>query len=284
MLDIDAKADLQQFFDELSEASESALLLDYDGTLSPFQSERDEAYPYPGVPILLTEIMNSGHTRVVVITGRRAHEVVPLLGIDPHPEIWGAHGLQRLRPDGSCELPHLDEIATQALAEADSWLDGLGLHHLAEHKPGGLAVHWRGLPADEQSDIRKIVSLSWLPVAHRAGMVFQEFDGGVEIRMPDRNKGDAVRSILSELSPQAPVAYLGDDETDEDAFEALADRGLRVLVRPEWRKTAANLWLKPGAELLAFLCDWMEACRNAERPPRLTGYTHERTATRGGLR
>ena len=158
MLDTDTKPDLQQFFDELSRARESALLLDYDGTLSPFQLDRDEAYPYPGVSILLTEIMNTGHTRVVVITGRRAHEVVPLLGIDPHPEIWGAQGLQRLRPDGSCEMPHLDETATQALAEADTWLDGLGLHHLAEHKPGGLAVHWRGLSAGEQSDIRKIVS------------------------------------------------------------------------------------------------------------------------------
>jgi trehalose 6-phosphate phosphatase len=281
MLNIDRKPDLQQFFDELSRAHESALLLDYDGTLSPFQLDRAEAYPYAGVPILLTEIMNTGHTRVVVITGRRAHEVVPLLGIDPHPEIWGAHGLQRLRSDGSCELPHLDEIATRALAEADSWLDGLGLHHLAEHKPGGLAVHWRGLPAGEQSDIRKVVSLSWLPVAHRAGMVFQEFDGGVEMLMPDRNKGDAVRSILKELSPQAPVAYLGDDETDEDAFSALADRGLTVLVRREWRETAANVWLRPAAELLAFLCDWMEACRKAERPPRLTVYTRDRTASRG---
>ena len=281
MLDTHTTPRLQLFFDELSRARESALLLDYDGTLSPFQLDRDEAFPYPGVSILLTEIMNIGHTRVVVITGRRAHEVVPLLGIDPHPEIWGAHGLQRLRPDGSCELPHLDEIATQALTEADAWLDGIGLHHLAEHKPGGLAVHWRGLPASEQAEIRKIVSLSWLPVAHRAGMVFQEFDGGLEVRVPDRNKGDAVRILLTEISPEAPVAYLGDDETDEDAFLALSDRGLPVLVRPKPRETAATVWLRPPAELLVFLCDWLEACRNAERPPRLTGYTRDRTASRG---
>ena len=277
MLDIDINLDLQAFFTKLRGSPQSALLLDYDGTLSPFQMDRNEAFPYPGVSRLVTEIMNTGRTRVVVTTGRRAHEVVTLLGVEPHPEIWGVHGLQRLRPDGSCEMPLLDEISTQALAEADSWLDSLGLHPLAEHKPGSLAVHWRERSADERSDIRKIVSLGWLPVAHRACMVLQEFDGGMEIRMPDRNKGDAVRTILAELDPGTPVAYLGDDETDEDAFRALSDYGLRVLVRPDCRESAADVWLKPPAGLQEFLCNWLEACRTAELPPLPTGYVRART-------
>jgi trehalose 6-phosphate phosphatase len=271
MLNTETTFDLQRFFDELRWAHESALLLDYDGTLSPFRVERDEAFAYPGVSMLLTEIMRTGHTRVVLVTGRRAHEVIPLLGIDPHPEIWGAHGLQRLSPDGSCDMPHLDYIAIQALAEADAWIDGLTLHYLAEHKPGSLSVHWRGLPVGEQSDIRKIVSLGWMPVAHRACMVLQEFDGGMEIRIPDRNKGDAVRAILAELGPEAPVAYLGDDETDDDAFHALADRGLRVLVRPQWRESPVDVWLRPPAELLQFLGCWFQACRKAHRRQHATG-------------
>ncbi len=280
MLDADVKLEMEQFFGELSRARESALLLDYDGTLSPFQLDREEAFPYPGVSILLTEIMNTGHTRVVLITGRPAPEVVPLLGIRPHPEIFGAHGLQHLRSGGPCELPHPDKIETQALAKADTWLDGLGLHHLAEHKPGGLAVHWRGLPTDVQSDIGRIVSRGWLPIARRAGMVMQEFDGGVEIRSPERNKGDAVRTIVSELYPEAPVACLGNDESDEVAFNALSDRGLRVLVRPEWRETKANVWLKPPAGLLVFLCNWLEACLNARQPPLSRAYGLDHTISR----
>jgi trehalose 6-phosphate phosphatase len=281
MLDIETKPELQFFFDELGQAPTSALLLDYDGTLAPFRQDRYEALPYPGLPMLLTEIMNTGHTRVVLITGRPAHEVATLLGIRPHPEIWGANGLQRLRPDGSCELPHLDEIATQALAEADTWLDGLGLHYLAEHKPGSLAVHWRGLSAGEQSDIRKLVLLGWLPVSHRAGMVLEEFDGGVEIRLADRNKADAVRAVLTEMDAEAPVAYLGDDQSDEDAFRALQDRGLSALVRPQWRESAASVWLKPPADLLVFLVDWLEACLSAQRPPQLRSYDRDRALSRG---
>ncbi len=267
LIDTDAKLELEQFLAQLRRSRRSALLLDYDGTLAPFQSERDQAIPYPGISTRLTEIMNTGHTRVVIVSGRRAHEVISLLGIDPHPEIWGAHGLQRLHPDGSCEMPRLDEIADEALAEADAWIEGLGFHHLAEHKPGGLALHWRGLPADEQAEMRKIALLGWLPIAHRACAVLQEFDGGVEIRVSDRNKGDAVRTVLSEIDRETPVAYLGDDETDEDAFAALADRGLRILVRPEYRETAADVWLRPPAELELFLCDWLEACQCAQRQP-----------------
>jgi len=268
LLDSDVKLELQHFFTELSRARESALMLDYDGTLSPFQLERDKAYPYPGVPLLLSEIINTGHTRVVVISGRPAHQVVSLLGIEPHPEIWGAHGLQRLRNNGHelCELPNLDETTTQALAEADKWVERMGLHHLAEHKPGSLAVHWRGLPAKQQSDIRKVVLRGWRPVADRGGMLVQEFDGGLEMRLPHRNKGDAVLSILSEMPADTTAAYLGDDETDEDAFRALDDRGLRVLVRPQWRETSATVWLQPPSELQEFLGDWLQACRSAQWP------------------
>ncbi len=281
MFDTDAKLDLQSFFDELGRARTSALLLDYDGTLAPFRRDRYEAPPYPGLRMLLTEIMNTGQTRVVLISGRPAHEVARLLGIQPHPEIWGATGLQRLRPDGACELPHLDEVSGLALAEADTWLVRLGVHHLAEHKPGSLAMHWRSLSAGDQSDLRKLVLLGWAPVAHSAGMVLQEFDGGVEIRMADRNKADAVRTILKEMDIEAPVAYLGDDQSDEDAFRALQGRGLCVLVRPQWRETAATVWLRPPAELLAFFCDWLDACLSAQWPPLLRSDDRDRALPRG---
>ena len=259
------RIDLPAFFECLSGARKSALLLDYDGTLAPFQVDRDQALPYPGVSMLLTGIMRTGHTRLVVISGRRAGEVLRLLGLDPHPEIWGVHGLQRLKPDGSCELPEINDGTQQALTEAARWTEQMGLGRLIEHKPGSVALHWRELSAEEQSESRRIALLKWLPIADRAGLLLQQFDGGLEMRMAHRDKGDAVRSVLAEIDPAAPVAYLGDDITDDDAFQALTDRGLRVLVRPEYRQTTADLWLRPPAELLAFLADWLEACRCAER-------------------
>ena len=148
-----------------------------------------------------------------------------------------------------------------ALSAADEWVDSLKLHHLAEHKPGSLAVHWRGLTEEEAREVRCKVLLGWLSIADRACLTLEQFDGGVEMRMADRNKGDAVRTILTEMDVDAPVAYLGDDQSDEDAFRILQNRGLCVLVRPQWRETAANLWLRPPVQLLRFLRDWLAACQ-----------------------
>ena len=75
----------------------------------------------------------------------------------------------------------------------------------------------------------------------------------------EADKGDAVRAFLSEINPETPVAYLGDDATDESAFQAMQGRGLTILVRPTWRETAAQLWLQPPDELLDFLGLWL-AC------------------------
>lgn len=256
----EVQSEFEPFLQTVAQASEAVLLVDYDGTLAPFHAERDRAYPYPGVALVLQQIIRNGHTRVVVISGRDASEVLPLLNINPHPEVWGIHGLQRLRTDGSLEMPRLDERTLSGLSDADRWLSYLQLRYVAEFKAGSIAIHWRGLSEIEVEDLRSRVMLGWRPIAEYSGLDLLEFDGGVEIRASEADKGDAVRAFLSEISPHAPAAYLGDDSTDESAFRAMQGRGISVLVRPEWRPTAAQFWLKPPDELLDFLGLWLKIC------------------------
>lgn len=252
---------IDQFLHGIGSYRQSVLLIDYDGTLAPFSVDRQSAVPYPGVCSILQEIMDSGRTRLVIVTGRRAEEVNPLLGLHPAPEVWGSHGLQRLRPDGTSEMPEFDPKALQVLADAENWLAYQGLHQMAEPKPGSLAVHWRGLDENAATELRSRILLGWFPIAERSSLTVLEFDGGVELRIPDRDKSDAIRTILQEVGRGTPVAYLGDDLSDEPAFRALQGRGLTVLVRRERRKTAAQAWLKPPEELLDFLVRWRDACR-----------------------
>jgi len=256
----EVRSQLDPFFRSLGQVSESALLLDYDGTLAPFQTERDQAFPYPGIALLLQEIVRDVRSRVVVISGREVTDLLPLLDIHPRPEIWGIHGLQRLRSDGSTEMPHLDPQTLHGLSDAERWLSYKHLRHRAEFKPGGIAIHWRGLSPLDIADLRARVLLGWRPIVAENGLDLLEFDGGIEIRARKANKGDAVRGFLEEISPSMPVAYLGDDTTDEQAFHAMGGRGITVLVRPEWRETSAQLWLQPPGELMDFLKLWLRSC------------------------
>lgn len=255
----DATLPYSEFFNRLGRSASSALVLDYDGTLAPFRVDRFRAVPYPGVQDLIRRIRATGRTRVVMVSGRPAEEVRDLLGLTPAPEIWGAHGRQRIHPDGRSEVLPMNDSDRETLDRAAAWIGAQDLNALAEFKPGSVAIHWRGLAPDAAAEVSRRVRSSFTSLADRPGMVLLEFDGGLELRCSEPNKGTAVRVIRGELAPGAPLAYLGDDITDEDAFRALRGTGaLTILVRPEPRETAAEAWLRPPDELLEFLAGWLE--------------------------
>jgi len=236
-------------------------MLDYDGTLAPFRVQTEKAIPYPGVGRLLSNILKEQHTRVVLISGRWTKDLIPLLGLQHLPEIWGSHGWERLRADGTHEIAKFDVRALRGLAEADRWMEQEGLAKRCEHKPGCLALHWRGLAPKNVQGIRSKAMTKWALLARDTGLALSEFDGGIELRVPGRNKGFAVQTILAEMGNGGMAAYLGDDITDEDAFKAIKGRGLGVLVREEYRQTAADIWLTPPEELLEFLSRWHKTRR-----------------------
>ncbi len=250
------QANLDSFFARLAAAPRRVLLLDYDGTLAPLQAERQQAAPYAGVPEVLAAIRDASRTRVVVVSGRSVADLAPLLGLDPLPELWGAHGCERRLPDGAYQRSPLGEQAREGLEAAYAALAAHGLGHMLEQKPASLALHWRGLDEAAVVALRETIGHLWTAIVLRSRLRVHLFDGGLELRVAGCDKGAAVRALLDELGPGAAIAYLGDDLTDEDAFHALGGRGLRVLVRPEQRPSAADLWLRPPSELLHFLHTW----------------------------
>jgi trehalose 6-phosphate phosphatase len=129
-----------------------------------------------------------------------------------------------------------------------------------ETKPGAIAVHWRGLSSTEKKAVEAKVQKLSEELITDYGLQLLPFDGGLELRAPGKTKGDAVSAILAEFGKGVAAAYLGDDQTDENAFRAIKGRGLAVLVRPEPRPTLADVWLRPPDELVEFLRDWLAAC------------------------
>lgn len=283
----DTRANLDDFFSAFSGATRPSLLLDYDGTLAPFRVDRFQALPWAGVRDLLNQIQNQGCTRIVVVTGRPAAEILPLLGVEPAPEVWGLHGAERLHPDGRRELEQispeirakLDELAEQLRRESTGGPTGSPSGGLIEEKPNAIAMHWRGVPPARARIIEKRTRIVFEPLAQMDGLSLLEFEAGLELRA-GRDKGVAVTAILEETAgpnphrfphPAAfPAAFLGDDLTDEAAFRAIKDygnhggRGLGILVRNQPRPTAAEVWLHPPGELRDFLKKWLCACAHLQ--------------------
>lgn len=256
---------LDDFFARLQAAPVRALFMDYDGTLAPFVESPLSATPYRGVRPLVDAIMAQPSTRVVVVSGRWTIDLVPVLGFGHLPELWASHGWERLSASGDYTLDLLPEDASRLLGATDQWAQRIeALGGRRELKPGSLALHWRGLSAREVDAIRRLVHEHWISNQLHQALEWRDFDGGIELLVPGRDKSYAVEAVLAELGPEAVAAYLGDDLADESAFRALRGRGLGVLVRPQFRQTAADAWVQPPAGLIEFLERW-RACGTASK-------------------
>ena len=77
------------------------------------------------------------------------------------------------------------------------------------------------------------------------------------------DKGRAVIWLLSTLGldhPSILPVYIGDDTTDEDAFQSLHDRGLGIVVGAPVSHTRAHYSLRDTDEVEAFLRDLIAWC------------------------
>jgi trehalose-phosphatase len=252
---------LQNFFSGFRGAPTPLLLLDYDGTLAGFRVDRFKARPWAGVRELLDAIQKQNRTRIAVVTGRPAEEIPPMLALDPPPEVWGLHGAERLYPNGKLVMEVQAPAVRKVLRQLRKQLTRDSLGGLFEDKPNAAVMHWRGRTLEQAREIERRTREIFEPLANLDGLRLLEFSAGLELRA-GRDKGGAVREIMREADAGAPVTYLGDDLTDEAAFEAVNEAKwphLSVLMRREKRKTMADVWLKPPEELRELLRMWLRA-------------------------
>lgn len=257
----ETEGNLDKFFRNFVDGASPLLLLDYDGTLASFRVDRFLARPWVGIRELLDRIQRQGRTRMAVITGRPANEIGPLLGLNQPVEVWGLHGAERLYPDGRRELEATPDAARKKLDELRELLLRDSLGGRFEDKPNAVVMHWRGVSAHKARSIEKKARLLFEPAGQVDGLGLLEFESGLELRV-GRDKGGAVEAILAETGTSQPVAFLGDDLTDEAAFRAVNAVGecsLSALVRREIRETAAEIWLRPPGDVRAFLARWADA-------------------------
>lgn len=235
-----------------------ALFLDYDGTLSPIAPRPELAI----LPEATRDVLRRLAARfpLAILSGRSREDVASLVGL-PGLVYAGSHGFDIAGPPPAEGAPPLrlevGEGYPERIAEAAERLRR-DLHSVAgvlvEAKRFAVAVHFRLADAGERPRIERAVDaiVKGVPGLRKAHgkMVF-------ELR-PDLewDKGRALLWLLGILGldrPEVLPVYLGDDLTDEDAFRALAGRGLGVLVAEEPGETAAGYTLRDADEVREFL-------------------------------
>lgn len=238
-----------------------AVFLDYDGTLTPIVDRPEEA--------LISESMHEAvrglarRSPVCVVSGRDRRVVQELMGVDDLI-VAGSHGFDIWSPEGG-EIQHslgedfgdlLDGVKAR-LREEVSPLDGA----LVEEKSVAVAVHYRLVAEPERPKVKEIVDsvLEEYPddLKVTPGKMVYEIQPKI-----DWDKGRAVLYLLEALGldrDDVVPLYLGDDLTDEHAFEALAGKGLGIFVGraddPELagRTTSADYVLDTIEEVERFL-------------------------------
>jgi trehalose 6-phosphate phosphatase len=231
-----------------------AVFLDYDGTLTPIVDRPEQAAM--SAPMRATVARLGAACPVTIISGRALDDVRAHVGLDgvyysgSHGfEIAGPGGLRLRHPEVRRYLPMIG----QAAAELDRLLRPIA-GALVEDKHYTVAVHYRLVSAADQPAFDRTVEqvLMRYPELHRTGgkKVY-------EIRPPiDWDKGKAVQWLMAQLglddADVLPI-YIGDDVTDEDAFRALAGRGLTILVGPSGADTAADYRLNDPDDVGRFL-------------------------------
>lgn len=247
----------EDFWERAGNSRRRLLMIDYDGTLAPFHVSRMQARPTEETLAALQEIIRAGHTRVVIVSGRPCQQVRVLLN-DLAVDIFGAHGFERSEYAGKIVRSELSNDEISGLEEAKRAAISTGLKKYIEIKPASMAVHVRGLSVQESVEVEELTWNIYTPIAEKYGLECRAFNGGVEIRSRRYHKGIAVDTLLAEGGSETFAVYIGDDDTDEDAFKALASNGIGIKIGGQPSETAAQGHLDQQNDILPFLQQWLK--------------------------
>jgi trehalose-phosphatase len=248
----------------LAQSRRRLLLLDYDGTLSDLVAERDRAAPRADSIRLLQRICLEPSCGVAIVSGRPVFELRALLGQPPFALI-GEHGWESLEPGGEVRRLPLSPAVAERLETAAATLRLRVSTERIERKRTAVALHVRGLPGAEARRLTDIANAVWAPLCVPGQLEVRPFRAGFEFRALGQDKGRAVQELLAREAAGAFAVFVGDDATDEDAFDAVRATGFGIRVGPADEPTLATAWLDDPEAVTEFLAEWWRTVA-ASRP------------------
>jgi len=267
-------ADAAQVFGQVKElvaTRRPVVFLDFDGTLSDITAHPESATLVDGAAEALRAL--AAECPVAVISGRDLADVRERVKVD---EVWyaGSHGLELMAPDGTqhenaAAARVIGAVAHAARRLTETLGDVSGI--VVEHKRFAVAVHYRNAdPADIDRVIAAVHNLG-----RSEGLRITAGRKVIELR-PNLawEKGTALNWLLEHIEASDGGAdagavlpiYIGDDITDEDAFDAVQFDGAGIVVRHDEhgdRPSAAMFSLESPSAVIEFIARLAQDLENA---------------------
>lgn len=242
--------------EDLLKGREPVIFLDYDGTLTPIVRHPEDALISEEMKVMLKEC--ASRYNVAVVSGRDMDDLKNMVGLE-HLIYAGSHGFRISGPGGLYREHEKSASIISRLDKLEKYVESVfsaidpGVQ--IDRKRYAIAVHYRNA---REENIRAILGKVDEIVKDQPGFKTGEGKKIVEIKPDvDWHKGKAVLWIMEQLGTDDPGRYLpiyiGDDVTDEDAFEALKNRGIGILVGSHGKPTAAKFRLRDVSQVRSFL-------------------------------
>ena len=213
------------------------ILMDFDGTLAEFHVDPDAVSLTAPRQILLQTLSQRADLSAGIVSGRRITDLRQRVPADPSLFFAGLHGLEIEGPGlrfahsaVSLAAPAVSLLARDLRAAVKS-LAGV----FVEDKTYSVVLHVRGASKADRLHATTRFNALAEPFLSDGTLRLQPGDSIFEL-LPnvDWAKGDAVGAIVRhvEVETKEPVwpVYIGDDTTDEDAFEHVGHNGLTIAV------------------------------------------------------
>jgi trehalose 6-phosphate phosphatase len=220
--------DLREALERFSTRTTILVASDFDGVLAPLVDDPASARPLPGTMDILRDLAGRPRTHCAVVSGRDLDTLTRLTGLASDGRVTriGSHGAQSSRNLASATLTSderdlLGRVTTDLEELVGSYPDVR-----LEHKPTATVIHTRGGDAMEaESAIEDAYEIA----RRHSGVTVLSGKDILELSVVPADKGSALRALAEEVGADA-VLYLGDDVTDEYAFEVLGPRDVGVKV------------------------------------------------------
>ena len=235
--------------------SETAVLLDIDGTLLDFAPTPREVWVPPGLAKTLNRLLVRTNGALALVSGRSLNDIDLIFAPDQFPAVGGHGAEMRIEPDSEsvdAHAPPLDKELKRRLAAIAKLSPGI----LLEDKGYSLALHYRLAPHAEKA-IYAAVSLIRADLPN-APIEVLPGKAVCEIKHSGFTKATGVRELMTHepFRGRRPF-FIGDDVTDESVFAIMPDlEGLAFSVGRRARGVAGHFDAPSDVrEFLAHLLD-----------------------------